>query len=467
MKRNLTRLDFVLLFILLSISTEYVYSAEKRLSSPDGRIDVFVSDDQGLHYRVEVDGKVVLTKSQMGLEFKDGLSLGPSAVITKAKMSRHEGQWENLFGQRRFVPDNWRQLHLTLEEGGEPRRTFGLITRTYNDGVAFRYEFPEGSGLGDFVLTNELTEFNFVNDYRCWAGDQSECAENVYPEKKLSEIPSGGTDCPYRSVLPLLVETPAGYIAVAESDLLNWAGMALTGTGSSTIKVALASRHDGNGLVASSVPRVSPWRVLMIGSRASDLVASDLIMTLATPSRIEDVGWIEPGISAWDAWWTGTNPFDPHKNTGVNARGTTESHEQYIDLAAEMGWRYQLMDWYWYRDMWSGSGNFSQVVPEINVPELIFYAKARNVRLLIWANSITIRSVGIEKSLRKFAEMGFAGVKIDFLNSDSQETVGYCQEIVATAAKYHLLINFHGMYVPTGLARTYPKLYHPGRSAGQ
>ena len=453
---NFTHLSSVMLLMLFSACIQYAYSAEQRLASPNGAIVVVISDDQGLCCRIEIDGSVVLTNSPLGLEFKGGVTLGPSAVITKAEMSRHEDQWENPFGQRRFVPDNWRQLRLTLEQGSEPRRTFGLIVRAYDDGVAFRYDLPRESGLGDFVLTGELTEFRFAEDYPCWAGDQSQDAEVAYLEKKLSDIPSGTVRRPYRCVLPLLVKTPAGYIAAAESDLLDWAGMALTGTGSSTVKVTLARRSDGNGLVVSSVPRVSPWRVLMIGKKALDLVDSDLIATLATPSRMDDVGWIQPGVSAWDAWWTGVNPFDPHNNTGVNARGTTESHKQYIDLAAEMGWRYQLMDWYWYRDMWSGSGDFTQVVPEINIPELMSYAKTKNVRLWIWANSVTVRSVGIEKALRDFSEMGFAGVKIDFLNSDSQETVQYYQEIVATAAKYRLLINFHGMPVPTGFARTYP-----------
>lgn len=453
---NLTHLSSIVLLMLFSVCTRYAYSAEQRLASPNGAIVVVVSDDQGLSYRVEINGNVVLKNSPLGLEFKGDVKLGPSAVITKAESSHHNGQWENPFGRRRFVPDNWRQLHLTLEESGQPRRTFGVIVRAYDDGIAFRYDLPKESGLGDFVLTGELTEFRFAEDYPCWAGDQSQDAEVAYLEKKLSDIPSGTVRRPYRCVLPLLVRTPAGYIAAAESDLLDWAGMALTGTGSSTVKVTLARRSDGNGLVVSSVPRVSPWRVLMFGKKASDLVDSDLIATLATPSRIEDVGWIQPGVSAWDAWWTGVNPFDPHNNTGVNARGTTESHKRYIDLAAEMGWRYQLMDWYWYRDMWSGSGDFTQVVPEINIPELMAYAKTRNVRLWIWANSVTVRSVGIEKSLRDFGEMGFAGVKIDFLNSDSQETVRYSQDIVAAAAKYRLLINFHGMYVPSGFARTYP-----------
>jgi alpha-glucosidase len=194
----------------------------------------------------------------------------------------------------------------------------------------------------------------------------------------------------------------------------------------------------------------------MIGRKAADLVSSDLIATLATPSRIADTGWIKPGVSAWDAWWTGANAFDPHKNTGVNARGTTESDKQYIDLASEMGWRYQLVDWYWYDNMWSRSAEFTQSVPEINIPELMNYAKGKNVQLLIWANSTTVRGVGIEKSLAYFASLGFAGVKIDFLSSDSQKTVHWCEEVLAAAAKHHLLIDFHGTYTPTGLARTYP-----------
>ena len=450
-------LSFLGCFLVLAGWTATSHAAEQRIASPSGELAMTVSDDGGLNVRVEVAGQVVLTKSRLGLEFKDGISLGPNAVTVKAETSRHDGQWENRFGQRRLVPDHWRQLYLTLAERGEPKRTFGLIVRAYDNGVAFRYDLPESTGLGDFVLTNELTEFHFAEDYHCWAGDPSESAENAYPEKRLSAIQTRDRrGRPYRSVLPLLVETPAGFVAVAESDLLDWSGMAITGTGSPVVKAELCRRGDGNGLVVSSVPRVSPWRVLMIGHKAVDLVDSDLIATLATPSRIDDVTWIEPGVSAWDAWWTGVNPFDPQKHTGVNARGTTESHKQYLDLAADMGWQYQLMDWYWYENMWSGNGDFSQVSKEIDIPELMSYAKAKGVRLLIWANSVTVRSVGIEKSLKQFADMGFAGVKIDFLNSDSQETVQYAEKVVATAAKYHLLIDFHGTYVPTGLARTYP-----------
>ncbi|HEX5398653.1 MAG TPA: glycoside hydrolase family 97 catalytic domain-containing protein, partial [Verrucomicrobiae bacterium] len=141
--------------------------------------------------------------------------------------------------------------------------------------------------------------------------------------------------------------------------------------------------------------------------------------------------------------------------------------KEYIDLASDMDWPYQLMDWYWYDGMTSymkslqsppnaKHGDFRKPVPEVNIPELMAYAKARNVRLLIWAHSLDVKTFGVEAALKYFAEQGFAGVKIDFINSQSQETVQWCENVLATAAKYHLLIDFHGTYKPTGLARTYP-----------
>jgi alpha-glucosidase len=445
-------------------------AAEQQVGAPGGGLTVTVSDDHGLKYRVAARGKTVLTDSALGLEFQGGAKLGPAAVIVRAARSKHDGKWENRFGANRFVRDNWRELRLTLEERGEPRGVFGFIVRAYDDGVAFRYDLPESSGLGRFVLANELTEFRFAGDYRSWAGGESACAENPYPETKLSAIPSGKAGRPFRSVLPLLVETPEGYIAVAESDLLDWAGMSITGTGAAAVKVTLDERSDGNGLVVSSAPRVSPWRVLMFGRTAADLAGSDLIANLATPSRLKDTSWVKPGACAWDPWWTGVNPHDPDpSHRAVAARGNTAADKEYIDLASEMGWPYQLVDWYWYKNMTSydkslqskpnaAPGDFRQADPQINIPELVEYAKSKNVRLFIWAHSLDVETFGIEKALKYFAELGFAGVKIDFINSQSQEAVDWCEKVVATAAEHHLLIDFHGTYKPTGLARTYPNL---------
>ncbi len=324
---------------------------EQRVTSPDGRLTLVVSDTAGLRYRVELDGKPLLADSVLGLAFADGTTLGPSAKITTTKTTARNATWDNPFGQRRTVPDRFRELRIELREAGTPARTFALVARAYDEGVAFRYDLPEASGLGEFTLQRELTEFRFPADHRSWVGDESACAENTYRERKLSAIPQQGRgNQPFRSVLPLLVETPAAYVAVAESDLLDWAGLFLTGTGGNAVRAELAPREDKRGAVVGRVPMVSPWRVLMVGRTAGDLVTSDLVATLATPSRIADTSWIKPGVSAWDAWWTGVNSSQP-QFTGLQARGDNRSHREYIDFASEMGWPYQLVDWFWYQNM--------------------------------------------------------------------------------------------------------------------
>ncbi len=406
MNTNFKVVGFVLPALVLS--TVALRAGERRVVAPAGALAIVVSDDHGLRYRVEVNGRPVLAESALGLEFERGVKLGPAAVMTKATDASHDGQWENRFGNNHVVRDRWRESRLTLEERGPQRRTFGLIVRAYDDGVAFRYELPESTGLGRFVLTNELTEFRFADDYRCWAGGESGAAETRYPESRLSAIPSGKPGLPFRSVLPLLVETPVGYLAVAESDLLDWAGMSLTGTGTTAVKVTLDPRADGKGLVVSSAPRVSPWRVLMFGRTAAGLAGSELIANLATPNRLEDTSWIKPGACAWDPWWTGVNPDDPDpKHTGVFARGTTAADKEYIELAAELGWPYQLVDWFWYKNMTmfdkslqskpnAALADFTQSDPRIDIPELVRYANSKNVRLFIWAHSLDVETFGVE-----------------------------------------------------------------------
>ena len=447
-------------------------AAEQRVSSPNGKLTLVVSDDAGLRYRVELDGKPLLADSVLGLGFVDGTTLGPAAKITGTKKASRKTTWDNPLGQRRTVPDRFRELRITVNEGTAPVRIFAIVARAYDEGVAFRYDLPEASGLGEFTLKRELTEFRFPADYRAWPGEESGCAENTYLEHKLSDIPSKTSESwrqsqGYRSVLPLLVETPSAYVALAESDLLDWAGLFLTGTGETAVRAELAWRQDGRGTVVGRVPMVSPWRVVMVGRTAGDLVTNDLVATLATPSRVADsASWVKPGVSAWDAWWTGVNPTQP-KYTSVLARGDNRSHREYIDFASEMGWSYQLVDWFWYQHMtdWNKnlfsqpnqpSGDFTQSVPDIDVPALVAHARAKNVKLFIWGHSLDLQTAGIDKTLGYLASLGVVGVKIDFINSDSQEAVQWCVRVLEAAARHHLMVDFHGAYKPTGLARTYP-----------
>jgi alpha-glucosidase len=442
-----------LLLVAIAMPAPHLLAADHSVASPDGRNVFIVSNGGGLSWRAEVGGKPVVAASSLGLVFKDGVSFGPQAKIVGVEFARHSGSWTNPCGKRRVVPEDWSEMRVSLREG-ETGQPFGLIVRASNDGLAFRYDLPLQQGREDFVLKQELTEFRFAADHRCWIGSESICAESTYDERPLSKIPvlsgaKGSQGKPFLGVLPLLVQTPECFVAVAESDLLDWAGMFLSGSGEAGVKVALAEREDGNGAVVSTFPRRSPWRVLMIGKEAGDLIESDLIDTLATPSRLGHPDWIKPGISAWDAWWAGTNPSQP-KFKGLESRGDTRSHFEYIDFAAEMGWPYQLVDWFWYKD------DLSKPLPHVDLPAVFKRAEEKNVRLFVWMHSKDLKAMGEDKAFEMVAGWGAAGVKIDFMESDSQETVQWYERTLETAARHGLMVVFHGCYKPTGLARTYP-----------
>lgn len=441
-------------------ATGSLVAAEHQVISPDGKLQVTVSDEGGLAYAVTWNGKPVLVRSELGLEFAAGEALGPKTRIGGVKQTKIDTSWENRFGARRKVPGECTEARFSLV--GTNHRSFGLMVRVFDHGVALRYAVPKESGMAEFTLTDEATAFRFAGDYRCWLGTPSPCAESFYRPGKLSELKPG-----HQGVLPLLVETPAAWVAIAESDLRDWAGMFLQGDGHGGARVLLADRADKKGKVVSRTPRLSPWRVILLGEKPADLLDNELVATLAEPSRIKDTSWIKPGASAWDSWWTGHNPEDPEKKTGVDTRGTTASHKQYIDFAAEMGWPYQVVDWFWYTNMTSYNkglhsppnkelADFSKPLPIVDVRGLVDYAKSKNVRLFIWAHSLDIETFGIERAMDHFASQGVVGLKIDFLNSQSQETVDWCERVLAAAAKRKLMVDFHGTYHPTGLARTWP-----------
>ncbi len=418
------------------------------VTSPDGRISATISDVGGLHYEVVVDGQKLLASSKLGLEFGDGTILGPKSGISSSSSGKFDSTWKNRFGKESLVRNHYRELSVSLDESGEQVRKFGLMVRAYDDGVALRYVLPEESGLGNFTLKKDLTTFEFTDDFPCWAGQFSNHGENQYPQTRLSALPAGP------GVVPFLVQASNVYVALTEADLRDWAGCYLGGGGMADphgVTVILAERQDGKGAVVSSTPRVSPWRVIMIGRKPGDLFESCLIENLSTPSQIKDSTWIKPGICAWDPWWHGVH-YDAAAS-GSDVRGTTASDKLYIDFASEMGWAYQLIDWGWYDDK---TGDVTKLNGSVDVPGLVAYAKSKGVREFLWMHHNDFNKTGMERSLDFAKSVGAAGVKVDFMDSSSQETVEWYEKVLKLAAERKLLVNFHGAYPPTGLARTWP-----------
>ncbi len=444
-----------------------------KVQSPDGTIEATFHVDGPLTYSVTVDGQPIIEDARLGLKLHDGVTLGADVELTSSSSRSEDSIWEHPFGKRRLVHDQYRELTLLLAERSAKDRTFQLVVRAFDDGVAFRYVLMSQPGMRDFVLDEELTEFRFPADATCYAGEPEKgfrsSQEWEFRRQQLSDVTPEAV-----KGLPVLVETPAAWVAVAEADLLDWSGMWIAGKPqpaaekesdakeeaasstppepdpSVTLVARLAPRLDGEGLVKAETPHRSSWRVLMIGREPGRLIESEIIHNLSTPSKLADASWVQPGMMAWDHWWTGDTIMD------------TATIKQYIQLAADMGWKYQLIDWQWYGAPNKPDADITKVVPSLDMEEVRRFAAEKNVRLWLWLHSNDVdrpladNVIAYKKAFPLYEEWGIAGVKIDFMDRDDQEMVQWYEKITVTAAKHKLMVNFHGAFKTSGFDRTYP-----------
>lgn len=442
---------FYLLFMITSLSS-YAASNDNVIASPDGKIKVAVTaNGSQFTYAVSVDGKPIINPSHLGLDLQNGITLGQNVTIVNTSHRSNNTNWNNPLGKSSTVRDNYNEIRLQLEEKSAKNIKFEVIFRAFNDGIGFRYVFPQQKGLDSFIVAKEGTEFQFAGNYNCYFGHH---ANNSFKGSQEWEFNPGKlTDIKQDSVIgmPLLVQTPAAWVAVSEADLLDWAGLWVSGksnnntSGSVTLTTRLAPRLDGQGLVKVSAPHNSPWRVLMIGRKPGDMVESNIILNLSTPSKIADASWIHPGIMAWDHWWSG------------DVKMNTATIKEYIQLAADMGWPYQLIDWQWYGEYNKPTADITKVNPAVDMDEVRRFAKEKNVRLWVWLYYTDVdRNDAYKKAFALYEQWGLAGIKIDFMDRDDQDMVNWYEKIAKAAADHHLMLDFHGAYKPTGLERTYP-----------
>lgn len=419
------------------------------LRSPDSKIRVTIHAGGALTYAVSVDGQPVLNASRLGLKLHNDGELGCDAQLLAATSQTVDSTWENRFGKRRQVRDHHNELRLAFRERSTGNH-FAVVFRAFNDGVAFRYELPSPAEMENIVIEQEQTEFAFATNCPCFAGEYDQPGfhgpqEWEFKSRHLADITPASI-----IGLPLLVKTPATWIALTESDLLDWSGLWLGGSTNSvapgvTLAAKLAPRREGDGLVNVTTTRRSPWRVLMIGREPGRLIESDLVLNLATPCQLADTSWIHPGMMAWDHWWSGDVQMD------------TATEKQYIQLAADMGWPYQLVDWQWYGPFNKPDADITKVNPALDMDEVRRFAKEKNVRLWLWLYWADVdRNDAYQKAFALYEQWGIAGVKIDFMDSDDQFMVNWYEKITRAAAAHHLMVNFHGAYKPTGLNRTLP-----------
>jgi alpha-glucosidase len=400
------------------------------------------SDD--LRYAVEFHGKRLIDHSKLGLEIAKQPALGPGMRSTATQSVSVDESYTIPVGKTSTVRDHYNSARTDFEDPSGRKLT--IEVRVFDDGVGFRYLVPDQPSLKQVRIARENTEFCYTKD------------ATTYP--LILEGFQSSWEHDWLIGMPMLAEEPGiGWVAITEADIDNYAGMYLRkGEGRNCVRAELSPRVDNPKVaVETATPFSTPWRVLMIGDEPGRLIESNIVLNLNPPSKIANTSWIRAGKSAWD-WWSGEAAPSVSFKTGMN----TATMKHYIDFASDSGFPYMLIDAGWAFDPGSGEYNYTRVditrvATEVDMPELLRYAKQKNVRLWLWAHWSSVDKY-MNQAFPLFEQWGIAGVKIDFMNRDDQQMVDFYHRVVETAAAHHLMIDFHGAYKPDGLRRTYPNL---------
>ncbi len=427
--------------------------------SPDGLIRVEFSTASGqLVYTVAFRGKPLIDRSALGLDIQNQPVLGANVEIVATRSNKIDETYTVPAGKAKTVHDVCNTLAVDLAETGEPHRRFTIEARVYDDGAAFRYVVPSQPNLPELRIVNEKTQFVLAKDattyplilrnYRTsWEENYRTVAlSGIHPESLIA--------------LPLLTQLPGeAFLAITEADIDNYSGMYLLHDEKNAreLHARLAPHIDDPNLsVAVKTPAPSPWRVLMIATDPGRLIESHIVDNLNAPSVIADTSWIKPGKAAWD-WWSG--PYDDNVNFQPGKNTATGKH--FVDFASKLGFEYFMLDAGWAQRRgdgpnWSGA-DITRVVPAIDMPELLAYAKSKNVKVWLWSHWTDVDRQ-MDEAFPLYEKWGVAGVKIDFMDRDDQWMVEFYHRVAKLAAAHHLLVDFHGAYKPDGLSRTYPNV---------
>ena len=481
MYKRLAAIPATLLALSLTMFScgSYVSQGMVSLKSPDGRIELNFElkampepymQGENMYYKVMRDGKALLRESPLGMNFGGYKAALGDMLIMGLNQTSGVDDFDTPFSKQSHVRLEYNEVTVTLREKSIPAKTFDLIFRAYNEGLAFRYHFPEQepkisipsakhSGfITDFILVDEYTGYYFAQDVdvNCMFTTPlpPHQYESHYAGIKLSQITRDST-----AALPMLIRVPEGpALCIAQAELVDYPAFYLTGARNienafNTMLVPLPGEKEVKGI--GKVPFSTPWRVIMIADNAGKLIESNLILALSSPQKLEDISWIKPGKASWD-WWSGKVVG---KSRGrVQAGGfETSTYVHYIDFAREAGLQYCLIDAGWYGGDQNPDEDITAPVLTVDMEYLTRYADSLGVKLILWLNWENV-SKQIDAAFPLYEKWGIAGVKIDYMNRDDQEMVAFYQTVVEKAAQHHLLVDFHGAYPPTGMRRAWPNL---------
>ena len=447
--------------LILCVLCAFSAQAQKQysLTSPDGKLKTNITTGKQLTYDITFHNQQVLEASPLSMTLDNGEVWGENDKVSKVTRKSINGKISTPLYRANENVENYNELTLQFKD-------FNVVFRAYDDGIAYRFV---NKGKKPFNVVDELVNYQFPTDAtasvpyvkpRKGVNKYANSFENYYANVPLSKV-----DQEKLVFLPVVVSLDNNVkVGITEVDLENYPGLYLIGQGNTQLLGDFApfpkkQEQGGHNMLQMNVievenyiakvnkPRKFPWRVAIVTNEDKELASSHLSYLLAEPSRLEDISWIKPGKIAWD-WWNAWNLDGVNFETGVN----NDTYKAYIDFASKNGIEYVILDEGWAVNL---KADLMQVVPEINLEELIAYANKKNVGLVLWAGYHAFNR-DMENVFRHYAEMGIKGFKVDFMDRDDQEMTEFNYRAAQITAKYKLLLDLHGMYKPAGLNRTYP-----------
>lgn len=459
-----------------SIKANVTTEGALELTSPDGKNVVQFTIVYGEPmYEVSRSGEDIIEPSKMGFTFKNQDSLLGELELVAADTSSMDETWQQVWGEKQEIRNHFNQLSIDLQETTGAKRNLKIEFRAYDDGIAFRYIYPEQSETG-LVIMDELTEFNLAGEGQAWwiKAYQPDRYEYLYTKSAVSSIDTVHT--------PLTIETDKGlYVSIHEARLVDFASMTLVQTEGSHLKADLVPWADGDR-VKTDGSFTSPWRTLQIAEKPGDLITSYLILNLNDDNALEDVSWIEPHkyLGIWWGMHIGKYTFWESPIHGA----TTKNAFEYIDYCAQLGIDHLLIEGWnkgwtpdWYKNKMH-MFSFTESTPDFDLRAVAEYATTKGVKIIGYhetgSNLINYRKQ-IDAGMAFYQSLGIHDIKIGQVGSHlnmeewhhGQFGVNYYREVLKKAAHYQLAVNFHEPIKDTGERRTYPNMMSREGARGQ
>lgn len=481
------------------------FSLAQTLTSPDGNLvmDFHLSADKTPVYSLKYKGKDVIKESKMGFQIRPSFDFSKNFRIVETKEDASDTTWNPVWGQNSVIRDNHKELFVVLEQEGTGW-LLNIRFRLFDDGLGFRYEFPVQKELRHFTINEEVTEFQLAGDHKAfWIPADYDTNEFQITTSKLSEVPqlidkardealACKSPSPNLAVqTPLMLKSDDGlYINIHEAALVNYPAMHLN-LDAQTFLMSSHLTPDKNGTKGYiQTGSTSPWRTIIVSDDARNVLASNLIVNLNDPCKLEDTSWIKPTkyVGVWweyfiggGATWAYTDTQDivigktdytklkPNGHHGANMAHVKE----YIDFAAKNGfdavlvegWNEGWEDNYAYAKEFIYS--FTKAYPDFDVKELQRYAASKGVKIIMHhetTSSVADYERQMHDAFRFMKENGYDAVKTGYVgpiiprseHHDGQWMVNHYNRVAETAAQYHIMVNSHEAVRPTGMYRTYP-----------